>query len=242
MTHSNSFARKVARALRNPLSIPRKLRNQLVFLYRLYVEKDEFTLAVRKWFAENGDDTRRLAYPLTSDSVVVDLGGYKGDFADAVYRKFGCQVYVFEPVKRFYDECCHRFAGNPKVRCFNYGLSDADGSFLISNEDDGSSLIKNNAAENCERVFVKGFVDEMKQLGVENIDLLKLNVEGAEFMILPHIQAAGLMPRIRHLQIQFHDFYPDAKPLRAAIREKLAETHREDWNYPFVWESWTRKE
>ena len=73
---------------------------------------------------DNGDYTKRLDYSLNSDSVVVDLGGYRGDFANNIYSKFNCNVYVFEPFKEFYDVIAGRFNSNEKIRAFNYGISD----------------------------------------------------------------------------------------------------------------------
>jgi FkbM family methyltransferase len=195
-----------------------------------------------QWYVDRGDETLRLDYPLTPESIVFDLGGYKGDFAADIYEKHKCNVYVFEPVQRFYSACIDRFRGNEKIKCFNYGLSNENGSFLISDEDNGSSIIKNNASGSCERVFVKSFDEEMKALGVPHIDLLKINVEGAEFLILPHILAKNLMPKIRYLQVQFHTFYPQAKTLRDNIRRQLSDTHDEQWNYTFAWESWARRQ
>lgn len=203
--------------------------------------KREFKAAVERWFRDKGDETLRLNYPLGPESVVFDLGGYKGDFAHSIHTRYGCRVFVFEPVKHYYSECVERFKGNDKIVCLNYGLSDADGSLRISNEGDGSSIIKNNARPDSEEVFVKRFDTQFAVLGVQHIDLLKINVEGAEFLILPHLIKCGLMPRIEHLQVQFHSFYMGAKVLRDEIRAQIAKTHVESWNYTFVWESWTRR-
>jgi hypothetical protein len=124
----------------------------------------------------------------------------------------------------------------------NYGLSDSNGSFYISDEDNGSSLIKNNTSGSCEKVFVKQFNEEIENLKLNHIALLKMNVEGAEFLILPHILSnKKIIKIIENIQIQFHTFYPNAKQLRDEIRAKLSETHKEEWNYPFVWESWKLK-
>lgn len=203
--------------------------------------KREFKAAIERWFKDKGDETLRLDYALTPDSVVFDLGGYKGDFAFEIHQRYSCRVFVFEPVKRYHLACLERFKGNDKIVCLNYGLADADGSFRISDEDDGSSITKTDARSQSEEVFVKRFDEQMKLLQVAHIDLLKINVEGAEFLILPHVIAQGLMPKIEHLQVQFHSFYPGAKVLRDEIRRRLAETHEEKWNYTFVWESWSRR-
>ena len=47
--------------------------------------QEEFQKAIRVWFALQGDATFRLNYPLTSDSVILDVGGYHGDWTQAMY-------------------------------------------------------------------------------------------------------------------------------------------------------------
>ena len=203
--------------------------------------KDEFSIAEARWRRENGE-AYKFDYPLNGESVVIDLGGYKGDFAAEIYEQYGCRIYVFEPVEKFYDECVRRFRGNEKIRCFNYGISSESGTFYISNEGDGSSLIKGGALRKGEQVTTRKFCDEYSRLSLSQIDLMKINIEGAEFLLLPHIISSGLMSKIDNLLVQFHTFYPDAKLLRGQIREQLANTHAEHWNYPFVWESWRRRD
>ena len=54
--------------------------------YKIYIVKDEFTIQLKKWFADGGDHTLRLDYPeLTSDSIVFDLGGYLGGYLGLVH-------------------------------------------------------------------------------------------------------------------------------------------------------------
>ena len=77
----------------------------------------------RRWFQDNGDHTRLLDHDLNEKSVVFDIGGYTGEFTDDIFNKFGCNVYVFEPVQKFYSQLCERFDENNKVRIFNYGLA-----------------------------------------------------------------------------------------------------------------------
>ena len=66
---------------------------------------------VAKFLAEKGDDTLRLNYNLDKDSIVIDAGGYKGWFAENIYNKYKCNVYVFEPVKEYYDLIVNKFKG-----------------------------------------------------------------------------------------------------------------------------------
>ena len=64
---------------------------------------------VAKFLAEKGDYTLRLNYNLDKDSIVIDAGGYKGWFAENIYNKYKCNVYVFEPVKEYYDLIVNKF-------------------------------------------------------------------------------------------------------------------------------------
>ena len=230
---------RLKEAFRHPFKIPRMFKREWSAFYKLHILKDEHTVITAKWYRDRGDETLRLNYPLNAESIVFDLGGYKGDFAADIYDKFQCRVYLYEPVERFYLECVQRFQNNPKITCLNYGLSNETGSFFISDEDNGSSLIKNNAVSQCEKVFVKSFSQELIDLEIDRIDLLKINVEGAEFPILKHVLEKNLTAKVDHFQIQFHSFFPDAISERNAIRKGLSKTHDEVWNYPFVWESWS---
>ncbi len=203
--------------------------------------QDEFTRAHRAWVRDNGDQTRRLDYPLTETSVVFDVGGFVGDFAQQIVDRFNATVFLFEPVRKYHEACVNRFAGNPKVRCFHFGLADTDGTFRISDANDASSITRMDADADSEVVAVRCFADFVAEQGIRGIDLLKVNIEGGEYPLLPHLLDRGLAPMIGDLQVQFHNFIPDAVAMRNTIRERLQATHRETWNYPFVWENWTRR-
>lgn len=73
------------------------------------------------------------------------------------------------------------------------------------------------------------------------IDLVKIDIEGGEYDVLPQLIETGLISRIRFLQIQFHRFVDGAVQKRENLREHLRKTHTESWCYPFIWESWEAK-
>lgn len=209
-------------------------------LYQLHVVKNPFFVAHRQWIRDQGDDTLRLAYDLTPNRVVLDIGGYHGAFADAIDKKYRCSIYVFEPVNDFYQICRTRFAQNRRVRCFDYGLSDKDAEISIARDDDASSTSRPTTGLHREHIRLKDIAAFMQTLGAREVDLLKINIEGGEYDVLPRLLQTGLIKNIRYLQIQFHDFIPDAVQMRESIRTQLSLSHTEQWNYPFVWESWER--
>lgn len=204
----------------------------------MYVLRDSFLISAKNWFLDKGDETLRLIYPLDKSSVVFDVGGYQGDYAEAIHKKHGCQVYLFEPVPSFYQECVERFSNNPSITCFNYGLSSNTGWFEIGLDDNASSFKKIDIGEKTQLAQLRSVTEIFAELGLKKIDLIKINIEGGEFDLLPAIIDSGLIKQIKYLQIQFHNFIEGSVQNRQSIRKSLGKTHREMWNYEFVWESW----
>ena len=223
------------------MALIQKIKNRLGLMYRRHVLREPFLIEIDRWFRDRGDETLRLDYPLNADSIVFDVGGYRGDFAEEVHRRHGCTVYIFEPVAEFHRRCVERFVGNPKIICLNHGLSSDDGFFDIGLAENASSYSSAHATGEIQRVELRSIVNCIRELNVERIDLMKINIEGGEFDVLPALVTSGDIKKIRHLQVQFHNFIEKAASRRSAIRDDLARTHDEKWNYEFVWESWSLK-
>lgn len=222
--------------------LPSKIKKLIKFLllfYRTTICKKDFYIQAAKWKGLNGDETFRLNYPLTENSVVFDIGGYKGDFAANIYTKFSCNIYIFEPLPEFFNLCTKRFENNPKIHCYNFGLSSITGEASISQEDDGSSLVKPN--NDPLLIEIKELSSFLNERSISHIDLLKINIEGGEYELLPHIITSRVIDRVDFIQIQFHNFVPYAEELRDEIRMKISNTHTEQWCFPFIWESWELK-
>ncbi|MCP3980402.1 MAG: FkbM family methyltransferase [bacterium] len=196
---------------------------------------------VRPWLAVDGDRTLRVDYDLTPDSVVFDLGGYEGQWANEIVGRYGCRVFVFEPVPAFAEGIERRFAGNVLVRVLRVGLADRDAQANIVLDADGSSMHRDGGARRVS-IELRRAADVVRELDVRRIDLMKINIEGAEYDLLEHLIGCGLIGSIRDIQIQFHDFVADAVARRDAIRRELAKTHETTYCYPFVWENWRRKD
>lgn len=201
---------------------------------------------VQKWFSDNGDQTLRLNYPLNEISVVVDLGGYEGEFAYNIYEKYKCNVYVFEPFLSYCKSIEDRFANNEKIKVYNYGVSGKTENLHIVDSNDGSYLLESREIEDIsnlkiETVKVKSFKEIYEEIGVDTIDLLKINVEGSEYDIMKNIFNSNLTSKINNYQIQFHHISSESEKLLHDIRKELSKTHKQDWNYEWVWENWSLK-
>lgn len=195
-------------------------------------------LEIDKWNRDRGDSTLRLNYELNENSIVFDLGGYKGEWAQKIYDKYGCNVYVFEPVNSFYNTIVDKFQKNEKIKIYNFGLSNNNSEETISIEGDSSSIFSSSG--NIENILLKSFSEFIKETEIKNIDLMKINIEGGEFDLLDHLIKEDFIKSIKNIQVQFHRFIDDYDRRRDIIREELTKTHKETYCYEFIWENWKR--
>jgi FkbM family methyltransferase len=187
--------------------------------------------------------------PIAQGAVVVDVGGYTGEWAQKICDRYAPQLYSFELDPHSFRKLQQRFAGQPTARCFDYGLAGADARLRLLQKGLGSTLyseagddLENNAqASGSVEVEVRDIVAVFDELGLRNVDLLKLNIEGGEYDVLERLLDADRMKDVDCLMVQFHEWLDRATWRRFRIRQRLRRTHREVWNYPFVWEQWVRK-
>ena len=214
------------------------IKYHILYYVKLY-RKDPHTIQFHRWTRRRGDETLRLDYPLDSNSIVFDLGGYKGQWAKSIYDKYKCRVHIFEPVGKHYKDITGLFKDNPLVSVYNFGLLDENATMEICLDNDGSSLYGNSSDK--ERVAVKDVNDFVHDAGVLKIDLMKINIEGSEYRLLNRMIACNVIQRIVDLQVQFHRCIESHEEERLCIRSKLAATHYLTYDFPFLWENWKRK-
>lgn len=171
-----------------------------------------------------------------------DVGGYLGDWTERLLLKNECTVFVFEPVHNFYKKICQRFEGESNVKVFCFGLDSYSHEGVISHEADGSSQYHGTEKE-AEKTVYKSILDFMKEESIDEVSLMKLNIEGGEYDILEYLIETGEILKFKNLQIQFHDIKKiRGKQRMKIIQKKLEMTHELQWAYrPFIHESWRRK-
>ncbi|HRO41244.1 MAG TPA: FkbM family methyltransferase [Flavipsychrobacter sp.] len=194
-------------------------------------------LRFKKWEAEDGDHNLRFDYNLNDSSLVFDVGGYKGEFAAAIFCKYNCEVYVFEPLPQFFNIINATFAHNSRVHPYCFGLSDITGTATISLSDVSSSLFIKDAE--TVQIQLKSMVEFIQEQNISKVDLLKLNIEGAEYALLEALLDNNLIGIFKNIQVQFHEFLVENSVERMnKIHQRLSKTHRLSWQYEFVWENW----
>lgn len=192
-----------------------------------------------KWFYDKGDDTLMLDHNLTEDSNVLEIGGYKGVWVSQIVSKYNPNVFIFEPVKEYYNYLCDKFLNNKKVKIFNCGVCDKTEKINISLIDDGSSLISNS--DNKQSVDIVSFDDMLKITNLKNIDLVQINIEGAEYNLLEHIFKNNLYQSINKFLIQYHTNIIDCDVRRSNIQNCFENVgYHKVFDYPFIWEGWMK--
>lgn len=189
-----------------------------------------------KWGKRDGDLTHRLDYNLTDESVVFDLGGYKGQWTSDIFSRYLCTVFIFEPYEEYYHFIESRFRLNNKIHVFNCGLHTQDEVMNLNISEDSSSLYRKT--DRTIPVKMRSITDFLAEYKIMDIDLMKINIEGAEYDLLELMIQKRITEHINNLQIQFHSFIPHAASRMEVIQENLAKTHSLTYQYRFVWENW----
>lgn len=195
---------------------------------------------VQRWYSDGGDERFRYDYDLTSNSLVIDLGGYKGQWASDIYARYNCRVLILEPVKAFAETIEKRFKKNPRVEVFHLALGANRRQAVIALGDDGSSVYRN--APGKETIQFEDVAEFFAKHGIDTIDLMKVNIEGGEYELLPRLFETGLVKRIKYIQMQFHDVEAGSETRMEEICRELSKTHRPTYQYKFVWENWVRRD
>ncbi len=198
------------------------------------------------WVNDNAE-WRRYDFPLNDKSLIIDVGGYDGKWAEQMFRRYGSNMHIFEPVKSFYNGIVSLFSkisetsdAGDKVCIHNAGLSDVTKEQMIYLAGDATTIFNHN--ENGEKIKLIDFNGWIEKNNIENIDLLKLNIEGSEYHLLLSIIKGNNHKKIKNILVQFHRFPEYYESFREAIHNELKKTHDLKFRYDFIWECWTLKE
>lgn len=196
---------------------------------------------IEKWHELDGDNTLALDWPLTEGSHVWEIGGFEGRWAQQIWDKFHCNITVFEPQLWAVDRMRKRFAGMDKIDIRPHGLWLEDTFLLLGNfNTDGASLVHDDGRETRQYGAFKYFYNEIVDFQ-HQVDVALMNIEGAEYTLLPEMISSGLISRFDYFWCQFH---PESENdnRHMGLFLSMLETHDMLWNcYPTA-VAWKRRE
>jgi FkbM family methyltransferase len=182
-----------------------------------------------------------MKFSLRENPIIFDVGGFLGDWTEEALRYHpSAKVYVFEPVEGYYNIIKSRYADNPNIQVFNFGLSNETKSIDISVSGDSSST--HRVVGSSERIHLMNISDFVKAENIEKIDLIKINIEGEEYPLLEWMLTSDDLVRFDNFLIQFHTFVDNFANRRLYIQEELhKKNYQQIFNFEMVFEGWTIK-
>jgi len=127
--------------------------------------------------------------------TVVDVGANRGAYTEAVRAAFGGRAWIdcFEPDPGSFEALERQIAGDVQIRCHRLALGAAPGTARLYTNRSGSPLasllaesfeVADVSAAGSEEVQVETLDRIAERFGLEQIDLLKIDVEGHELAVL----------------------------------------------------------
>lgn len=189
----------------------------------------------RQWYADNGDGTLRLDYDLNENSIVFDIGSSVGDWSVPIHNRYHCTIHAFEPTD-LHRQYKSRLWDRENVFVHNAAAFTYDGKLMLGVDDYEASIYHDVNLIELDCIDLKKFI---KENNFTNIDLVKINIEGAEYPLLMDLIENDMIKIFDNLQVQFH-MIEDYENAYNQIAEGLSRTHSITWSYPFIWENWKR--
>jgi len=145
---------------------------------------------------------------LDKNSIVYSFGlGEDATFDTGLTEMYGCEIHIFDPTPRakiFYES---KLKDYPKLVYHEFGLWDKDAEVRFYSPADSTHVSHSiGNLQNTEQFFtgrVMRLKTIMELLGHTKIGLLKLDIEGAEYEVIPDMAISMIRPQI--ICVEFHD-------------------------------------
>lgn len=145
------------------------------------------------------------------DLVIVDIGANIGITVDH-FRKYAKKVYAVEPSPEHFAALAKNKEFNKwdNVELFNYALADKDGEMefhqSVGNRTMNSlttSALPGRFNEDI-KVKTKSIDHFFEEAGIDQVDFMKFDPEGAEDMILRSEGFRKIAPKVKAIEVEFH--------------------------------------
>ena len=144
---------------------------------------------------------------ISHDSIVYSFGiGEDVSFDNSLINKYRLNIFAFDPTPKSF-----KWVESQKLprefRCFGYGIADYDGIakfYPPENPEHISHTLLNNDVTSSQaiKVEVRKLKTIMDMLGHQKIDILKMDVEGAEYSVIRNIIDSNI--EISQILVEFH--------------------------------------
>jgi FkbM family methyltransferase len=163
-----------------------------------------------------------VADRLSSDATVVDLGMNQGGFATYIVANTRARVIGAEPVPELYSI----LPKDDRIVAHNVAVGGADGRARLRVHERRcasilSDLVTDEIPQRETEVPVLSFKNFLGLDEIDRVQLLKLDIEGAELDLLESV-SDELLKIIEQITVEFHDFIdPSHRPRIRSILRRL---------------------
>jgi FkbM family methyltransferase len=178
---------------------------KIIFFNRIWkINKERFGSRYGGWNVAIGH--------LTNKSIVYSFGiGEDLSFDIALIHRFGLFIHAFDPTPKSIG-WVHKQVLPESFIFHDYGLGDLDAEVNFyppdnPNHNSYSMVKRSDIMIKPIHCRVKRLEKIMKELGHNNIDLLKMDIEGAEYQVIDDILNANLRPI--QILVEFHHRFPN---------------------------------
>ncbi|MEQ9371475.1 MAG: FkbM family methyltransferase [Coleofasciculus chthonoplastes F3-SA18-01] len=140
---------------------------------------------------------------LSSNSRVLDLGANRGSFSQAMITRFGCQCVAVEPNPKLFE----KIEPHELLKKYNLAIAHFSGSvnFNVSEVSVSSSIVyRSKLHSKTITVSCKPLEEFVVELGWTGVDLIKMDIEGAEINVF-HECSDSFLKSIGQITVEFHD-------------------------------------
>jgi len=169
-----------------------------------------------KWFgnasykpARNGERWLLTALSREPIRTVLDVGANVGSWSLMAEELLAeATIYALEVVPKTAEELQARVAQHPRIKCFNLGLADRTGTLSLRYDPGASTHATFTeyphswTGKRIDCPVIRG--DEfLENQGISRVDFLKLDVEGAEHLVLQGMEKSLGEQRVRLVQFEY---------------------------------------
>jgi FkbM family methyltransferase len=157
---------------------------------------------------------------LNENSIIFDIGANIGKFT-SIFNRYGCEIHAFEPTMCTYKILSNRFSKCDNVKCINKACYTQNTSMQLYHHEfsryndiywsHGNSLLNSkinvdeNDYETIECIDLAQYILEIANQKHQNIDFIKMDIEGAEIDVINHLIDTGAIHKVNVLICETHE-------------------------------------
>jgi len=149
---------------------------------------------------------------ITNASIVYSFGiGTDASFDTELIKHYNVTVHAFDPTPKSIEWV--KKQNFPQIFILHeYGLADFDGDIPFNPPENPEHvsytiLDRQETTDSAITVPVKKMKTIMEELGHDTIDLLKMDIEGAEYQVIDDLVASQICPT--QILVEFHHRFPN---------------------------------